>query len=149
MKPIYYSLERNLKVEANLLLASYFAAENPGHIPLNMDWQTYKQLEAVGVLYTYTARDGRDALVGMVMYNVVMHPHHAGHRFAECDIICVNPANRGQGIGRGLMQYAEVNLKALGVSEIVHRHKLNYEVPPLFLTQGYEAVETVYRKKVA
>lgn len=114
-----------------------------------MDWQTYKQLEAVGVLQTYTARDGRDALVGMVMYNVVMHPHHAGHRFAECDILCVNPTNRGQGIGRGLMVYAEKHLKALGVSEIIHRFKLNYTAPPLFPSMGYDAVETVYRKKVA
>lgn len=149
MKPIYYNVERKLKLEFNFLLKTYFAAENPGHIPLEMDWLTYDHLEHIGILHTFTARDGRDNLLGAVMYNVVMHPHHKTHKFAECDIICVNPASRGQGIGRGLMAYAEPKLIALGVNEIIHRHKLNYEVPPLFLTQGYEAVETVYRKKVA
>lgn len=149
MRPVYYSTERKLKLEFNALLKTYFTNENPGHIPLSMDWLVYEHLEYIGALHTYGARDGRDRLIGAVMYTVVMHPHHAGHRVAECDIICVNPENRGQGIGRGLMHYAEPKLKALGVSELVHRHKLSYDVPPLFLSQGYEAVETVYRKKVA
>jgi GNAT superfamily N-acetyltransferase len=149
MRPVYYGTEKRLKLEFNKLLETYFAAENLDHVPLSMDWQLYQTLEDTKALFTFTARDGRDALIGAVMYVVMMHPHHAGHRTANCDIICVNPENRGQGIGRGLMSYAEPRLKALGVSEITHQHKLTYKVPPLFLSQGYEAVETVYRKKVS
>lgn len=147
--PVYFDCERGIKLEMDRLLATYFTDDNPEHIPLLMDWPTYKILEQQGILHTYTARDGRDALVGAVMYNVIMHPHHAMHRVADCDILCVDPKLRGQGIGRKLMAYAEPKLKALGVSEIIHRHKLVYKVPPLFPSQGYEADEIVYRKKVA
>lgn len=149
MRSVYYSEEKRLKLEFDQLLATYFTDENPGHIPLAMDWHTYYHLEDIKGLHTFTARNGRDTLIGAVMYVVMMHPHHMEYKTATCDIICVNPASRGQGIGRGLMMYAEPKLKAAGVNEIIHLHKHNYDVPPLFLTQGYEAVETVYRKKVS
>ena len=114
-----------------------------------MDWELYKTLEKSQILYIYTARSVRDVLVGVVMYNVVMHPHHMGHRVAECDILSVSLQERGQGVGRKLLSYAEDKLKTLGVSEIVHRFKLPYTATPLFISQGYNAIETVYSKKVA
>jgi GNAT superfamily N-acetyltransferase len=146
---LIFSTEKNIVEEFDALLASYFDNENKGHIPLDMDWQLYGTMTEVGMCHTFTARDGRDKLIGVVMYCVYMHPHHRTTKLAMCDIIAVNPEYRKLGIATRLIEYAEEMLKSLGVHEMLHMHKLNYKVTPLFIQQGYEAVETVYRKKVA
>lgn len=139
----------DIKDEFDALVMSYWVAENPNHVTHQLDWNTYHILTQAGICRAFTARSGRDELVGCVFYNVVSHPHHLGYVVAEGDMISVNPKYRGLGIAGRLMEYAQPFLVAAGVKEIVHRYKIKYNKTPLFLSQGYEADETVYRKKVA
>ena len=138
-----------IEEEFEALVDLLWIEENPGRVVHAIDWPVYRALVNLGMCKTFTARNGRDVLVGLAAYVVIMHPHHLGHKVAECDMIKVNAEFRGLGIGRQLISYAEPLLIADGVQEIVHRHKLTSNTKPLFPSLGYEAVETVYRKKVA
>jgi len=148
MQP-YLAVEKKLNDEFDALLATYWNAENPEHEPLDMDWPMYNTLADDDRCFTFTARDGRDNLVGALMYVVTKHPHHKTMTIAACDIICVNPKFRGQGIGSKLIVYAEPKLIALGAKQIVHMHKHIYDTQPLTVPLGYEPIETALRKKVA
>ena len=137
-----------LQPEFDELLASYFDAENEDHVPLQMDWALYKCLESLRRCYAFTTRDGRDNLVACVLYIVGTHTHHKQLTTATCDIICVRPSHRRIGIAARLMEYAQPFLVADGATQIIHQFKHNYKVSPLFISQGFEPIETTYRKKV-
>lgn len=139
----------DIEQEFDALVYSYWFAENPNHVPHLVDWSMYKTLTDAGICHAFTARNGRDELIGCVFYNIVSHPHHLGYIVAEGDMISVHPKVRGLGIAGRLMEYAQPFLVAKGVQEITHRFKVKYNSTPLFISQGYTADETVYRKKVA
>ena len=134
--------------EFDNLLATFHAAENPHQEPMDMDWPVYRELEDGGSILVFTARDGRDKLIGVVMYIVCFHLHHKTSKYGTCDIMCVNPQYRGQGIASGLMEVAENKLKSVGVTKLVHMSKSNYDVVPLFKKKGFLAIETAYIKEV-
>jgi hypothetical protein len=62
-------------------------------IPLNMNFAQYRQLDAAGVLYTLTARDG-DKLVGYLVVTVGAHLNFADTAFSTAILYYLVPEYR-------------------------------------------------------
>ena len=132
------------------LLHDYFKrtdAKN-GVPPLVMNWPLYVELARQGHLVVFTARAPVNKLVGVAMYHVHSHPHHMGHMCAACDILAVDVDQRGKGIGRALVEYAETALRELDVRVMLHMFRTQYDVDPLFPKLGYKLHEQVYMKEI-
>jgi GNAT superfamily N-acetyltransferase len=125
--------------------ASTVAAEDMP--PLDFNWSVYCALEHAGMLKLYTARN-KDDLVGFVLYHVYPHLHHRTYMTAACDTLAVKPEQRGKGIGRALMEYAEPQLKKCDVKSITHQFRTCYTAKPLFPKLGYKLIEYGYLKEL-
>src|SRR5262245_7692603 len=125
--------------ETDRLIKDYFARTNAqkGQPPFDMDWMHYITLEQRGNLMLFTARE-RGELIGMAMYMLSPHPHHAGYAFAICDTLGVNPDYRGRGVGRALVEFAEKHLRAHGMDYMLHGYRSVYGVTPLFEKIGFD-----------
>jgi GNAT superfamily N-acetyltransferase len=115
--------------------------------PLMVNWRAYIELNNQDRVKLYTVRD--KTLRGFVMYMVYPHLHHVDTINAECVALIVHLDERGRGLGRALMQYAEPKLKDLGVRYITHHFRTCYDAQPLFPKLGYKLVEHAYLKDIS
>lgn len=118
-------------------------------IPLDVSWDWYEAAEKLGSLVIYAARDdGR--LVGYALFVWrPSHPHYKNHAWAVLDIIWVDPNMRGQGIGTGLADFFEAELKKLGVSVVQMRSKTKSpELGNMLSARGYRQNELAHTKRL-
>jgi GNAT superfamily N-acetyltransferase len=163
--PITYAREvlHGVEPELETLVRAYYSPTkaHDGIPAYRFNWPVYWTAQAHKALYLATARRGRErwggasgaahytgTLVGWVLYLVTDHPHHKGFRVAECDTLAVSHHERGQGIGRGLVEHAEPALKAMGATRIIHRHRLVYGDNSLFPKLGFRPEEVAYFKDI-
>ena len=133
------------------LLAAHYAEVGfthrgrSGPLPLEIDWDAYRNLASVGILRGYTARlDG--ALIAYAAFVVAAsNLHHKGLKCASLDVLSVVPAHRGL-TGSRLMAYCERQLKAEGVSMMTICVPRQCDWTPLAERWGYEHVETYMQK---
>lgn len=136
-------------------------------IPLDVDVETYLAAEASGVVRCYTARirseppgvpvmvvsrsgqrqcaDGD--LVGYAVYFVRPNPHYVGSIQAAQDVLYLHPSVRG-GTGYKFIAWCDEQLRAEGTQVVLHHVKLAHDFGRLLLRQGYEAIETIYAKRL-
>jgi len=80
-------------------------------IPLDPDWSWYDRAEQLGNLVIYTARQS-NLLVGYALFVVISkHPHYKSIAWATNDILWTHPQVRGGGVGTGLADFFEADLK--------------------------------------
>lgn len=119
-------------------------------IPLEVDASIYHAAEANGALRIYTVRMGDYLgmrLLGYAVYFVRANPHYASSVQAVQDVIYVDPHRRG--IGRALFEFTHQELAAEGVQVVYQHVKLAHNFGPKLLEpMGYEAVETIYAKRL-
>lgn len=115
--------------------------------PLRIRWGVYKELEHASCCKLFTARED-DKLFGFSLYIIQNHLHHEGQCVAHCTIIGVRPEKRRIGIGRLLIEFAEIRLKHCGVTHMVHHHRAIYRVTPLFERMGFRLEELGYVKEL-
>jgi hypothetical protein len=117
-------------------------------IPLEPDLEFYRTASAAGILRVYTARHGHD-LIGYAIYLTRNHPHYKSHRWAVCDIIWIDPDHRNAGIGNGLYDFIERDLRAGGPVVIHTTSKAGHpELGFLLGSRGHALVEMGYSKRI-
>jgi predicted N-acetyltransferase YhbS len=145
---IMFETLRTAESEIDALVKSYFADTNAqdSQPPLQMVWPFYRNLEDKDRLVIVGAREGAE-LVGFVMYAIMDHPHHGGMKFALCDILAVATKHRGRGVGKTLVEAAEVYFRTTDRAEaIIHAFRVIYDTEPLFPKLGFQLIEKQYIK---
>lgn len=130
------------------LILGYYADTNAqdGIPPLRMDWAFYANLEKQDRLVIITAREDEE-LLGFGMYMLVNHPQHGGMLTAIANTLGVATKHRGHGIGRQLVEAAEIYFRsATQVKMMVHGHRMIYKAEPLFPKLGFTLEEQIYIK---
>ena len=118
-------------------------------IPLDPDFKQYKDLHDAGILRLYGARlDGQ--LIGYAIFTVTeRHPHYR-QRWAVNDIIFVHPDHRNFGVGSGLFNCFEADLRSGGPIVIHVAGKTEHpELAMLMHSRGYAHVEFGYSQRFA
>ena len=112
-----------------------------------VNWSVYKAFEEKDMLLLITAEDG-DELAGFAMYVLYIHPHHPYAHLGQCQFLIVQPKYRGKGLGRLLVEHAEIELKRRGCSHMTHNRRMAYDVDPLFPKIGFDKFEETYVKEL-
>jgi GNAT superfamily N-acetyltransferase len=120
-------------------------AVNKDKIKLNPNWEVYAYLETAGSLGIYTARKDKE-LVGYFVVIAEAHIHYKDHIFASNDVVYLAPAYRKGMVGANLIQYAEQDLKKLGVSVLTINTKVHRPFDSLMERMGFSLKERVYSK---
>ncbi len=120
-------------------------AVNKEVIKLNPDWDAYSDLEKVGCLKIFTARE-EDKLIGYFVVIVRNHIHYKDHLFAANDIIYVSPEYRKGMVGAKLIKFAEKCLKEDGVSVLIINTKRHKPFDTLLSWLGFTYTERLYSK---
>ena len=136
-----------VKEEARPLLEKHWEeiALNKDKIKLNPDWDAYANLEDVGILKIFTARD-EGKLVGYFVVFVNRHIHYKDHLFAYNDILFLDADYRKGFTGPKLMKFAEKCLKEDGVTAVVVNTKRHKPFDVLLKWLGYKHIENLYSK---
>jgi GNAT superfamily N-acetyltransferase len=110
-----------------------------------IDLDSYLNLNELGFLVLYVARDEAEEFVGFLP--VIESPClHTGKEKAIAEMVYVNPTHRGQGIAKKLIQYAEKELKDNGSSILYFTLKTEFPHNGLVQSLGYTHVENVYMR---
>ena len=120
-------------------------AVNKDKVLLNPDIQKYIDLNEMGILDVYTARDG-GKLIGYFVTMKSPHLHYQDHVFAMNDIIYVDPAYRKSTVAYRLVKFAEADLKAQGVSVLMINMKVHAPFDRFLEGLGFSNTERVYTK---
>lgn len=115
-------------------------------IPLTPDFAKYTQLEALGRLRVYTARDDDRLLWGYAIYFVGPNMHYQTSLQAVQDVLFMHPGRRG--VGGRLIRFADDELAKDGVQKVFHHVKLAHDFGPLLKRQGYEPIEAIYARRL-
>lgn len=117
-------------------------------IPLEPNYDFYKQADLVGLLRIYTVRQNGD-IIGYSVFCVRPHVHYKNHSWAQNDVIWLHPDHRQQGIAQGLVRFWEDDLRLQGVS-VVHVNAKTQHPALSFLLKscGYNAVEVGFEKRL-
>ena len=114
-------------------------------IKLNPDYDKYQELEDAGILRIATARDG-EALIGYFITMSQPHIHYKDHIYAVNDILYLSEEYRGATVAVGLFQFAEQDLKDLGVDVLIISMKTAKPFDALCEALGHTCVERTYSK---
>jgi GNAT superfamily N-acetyltransferase len=114
-------------------------------IPLNPDYDKYRELDKLGLFHCVTARDEGD-LVGYFISFIAPHIHYSDHKFAVNDIVYIGEAYRSTGVGLDMFSFAEAALKDLGVSVLSIHMKTALPFDNLCKGLGYDYAERNYTK---
>lgn len=129
--------------------------EEVGHyddIPIDMQWDTYRQLQAEGKLRCYTIRGflneefGETVLMGYAFYLVGKHLHYRHTLVASQDILYVRPPYRG--IGKSFIKWCDDQLKNDGVVTVTQHVKPWFDWGHMAEKLGYEKAETIYSRRL-
>jgi len=117
-------------------------------IPLAPDWDAYLQMDEMGVLRAYTARDDENKLVGYAVFFVRKNPHYVSSPpQAVQDIIFIDPEKRGFGVK--FILWTEKQLAAEGVQVVFHHIKTNTpHTIDLFRRLGYSNIDLILGKRL-
>jgi len=140
-------------VEGEALLRAHWeeVALYQDRIALSPDYDQYRKLEVAGKLLICTARDD-GKLIGYGVFFVHRGIHYSQNIFGVNDVFYVSPDYRLKvSAGRtliavALLDYAEQKLKALGVSVVTLRIKVQLDWSGLAERCGYPRVEYVNQK---
>jgi len=120
-------------------------ALNKEHIKLNPDWKSYYELEQVGKLRIFTARN-KGTLVGYFVVIVNSNLHYKDHLFAANDIIYLHKDYRKGFTGIKLIKFAEECLREDGVSVLAINTKVHQPFDVVLERLDFNMVERVYSK---
>lgn len=113
-------------------------------LPLNVDIQSYLELDRLGILHTVTVRnDGH-----IIGYHLSMIRRHLRYDVlgAFTDVYFLSPAYRKRLVGYRMFQFVETSLKAKGVRYLFTGTKLSLDMGRLFERLGWQEVERLYVK---
>ena len=117
-------------------------------LELDVDWDTYRKLDELGVFYAFVLYDGVD-IIGYSFYiRAPHHPHDQSKHFAIQDTFYVVPEYRQQGAGLMLLAMVEDFLRHDGVDLITQAAKPGSGFNKVLQLRGYEHTENMYLKRL-
>lgn len=126
------------------------AANLTGHpdIPLCLNDRAYTAASDAGILRIYTVRDGGE-LVGYAVYQVGTNLHHASTRWATSDVAWIDPARRYFRVAWRLIDFAEQDLRRMGVVVLDAMTKDSHPaMGRLLAARGYEKIGALHQKRL-
>lgn len=118
-------------------------------VPLNPDLTRYRAMHDAGMLHCYVARGASGRVYGYALFIVNRSLHYADSVMAMEDVIFVDPEVRGGVLGKQLIQFSEMQLRALGVEFVTHHQKQAHPALGRLLSHlGYEAFEVNWIKRL-
>ena len=115
-------------------------------IPLDIDFEMYRRLDAeTFTLHVTTARE-RGNLIGYYVNVIRPHPHYKTSLFAFLDAYFILPAYRQGPLGVQLFQAMEREMRKCGVKSLISISKNHHNVLPLFERLGWKAVGITCQK---
>ena len=135
--------------EAGPLLIDHWEniALNKDTIALDPLWDTYRKLEETGSLKIITARQEKK-LVGYAAYVISPSLHYSDQIIADADVFWLDPDYRKGMAGMRLFKHAEKVLKSYGVTRVLNKVKIHFDVGKVFERMGYDPIERVYSKSL-
>ena len=115
---------------------------------LDPDWELYFTASATGKLVIFTARGGRNELIGYAAYAIHQNLHYRKIKTAVQDVLFLHPTRRGVMAGYRLIEFADKHLAELGVIEVMHHVKVKHDFGPMLIRQGYQLAEKVFSKRL-
>jgi len=121
--------------------------EESGHPtePLEIDWDTYFNLEGSGALKLYTCRQ-EDLLVGYFTVLLIRPLTMKNTPTAVLDAVYISKDHRG--IGRRMFQFVEQSLKEEGYNRVLASSSVKNPIDDFLLRMGYTETETKYEKVI-
>lgn len=117
-------------------------------IPLDVNWDHYRECDRKSILQLTTARLTSGKLVGYWITIVSQHPHYQSTIFGLQDSYFLHPSHRHGNVGMGLMLESQKNVKAMGAKSIIGSHKEHLNIGGLFEFAGWKRVGVLYQKWV-
>ena len=149
MSQIKYQQEflDNVKDEALALIKDHFEEVYPArHVyDLDMDWDTYRQLEDMNLLKIFTARDNK-ILVGYLWVIVSPNIHSKGSFVAADDGLFVAKSHRRDYVAINLIKFVEKCLKEDGFKVFHISGTEENPIDSLMNRMGYDKIEIKYQK---
>jgi DNA-binding Lrp family transcriptional regulator len=115
-------------------------------IPLQPDAERYKNLQAAGVLRTFTVRTDTNLVIGYAVYFVHRNLHYSGSLQAVQDVLYIDPTKRG--FGMKFILWCDEQIKAEGVQVVYHHVKASHNFGPMLEKIGYELIDLIYGKRL-
>jgi GNAT superfamily N-acetyltransferase len=126
--------------------------ETGGYADLDydVDWDMYMQMERMGVLYCFVARDDEtDEVVAFSFYfRSPGHPHDKKVGYAIQDTFYVVPEYRKRGVGLTMLSFVEQYLMNEGVGVITQAAKPDSNFDKVLRAKGYEHTENMFLKRL-
>ena len=116
-------------------------------IPLEPNYEVYKNIEDIGILKVVTCRNDKE-LIGYILFIVTPHLHYKSCITAVEDIYFVKKDYRRGRTGIKLFQFAEKYLKEQGVHRVIFGTKVHLDNSKLFEYLGYTFFEKLYTKMI-
>lgn len=115
------------------------------HIALEPNLPRYHQIENLGHLYLFTARED-DELVGYATFITGGHVHYSSSRHAQSDLLFLIPTRRGYAMS--FILFCDEQMKADGIDAVTHSVSSKKDFSPVLKRLGYEATETIYTRRL-
>jgi len=128
-----------------LLVEHYKEVYQFKDIPLKPDFIKYKQIEEVGLIRTFTARDNGE-LIGYAIFVVHNHLHHKSSLQAIQDLLFIKKDKRG--FGKDFIAWCDEQLKLEGVQVVMHHVKIEHDFGSLLERNDYKMIERVYARRL-
>lgn len=127
--------------------------DETGHeclMDLDIDWDVYKSLDEMGLLYVFIAYEAELHLIaGFLFYmKVLAHPHDRKLSFAMQDTFYVEPYHRKKGVCDDLLSFAENYLRSDGVGLVSQAAVPGTGFNKVLVAKGYEHAENTYLKRL-
>lgn len=142
-----YAVERfteDVIDELKRLVTAHWEEVGPFQFEFIIDWDKYRSFDAIDAVVLITARVDKD-MVGYAIYLVDTHTHFATTVFAAQDALYIAPEHRGNGAGKGLLDFSEESL-ASGCDAIIQGVLPTLDFSDLLVAQGYKPMENLYVK---
>lgn len=117
---------------------------------LDPDWDTYRRLEASGVMLCLAAFEGLEAntLVGYAVTFVHQHLHYRGLTYAQNDVLFVTARHRKGSVGLSLIEETAKAARARGARLLVWHAKEGTKLDALLPRLGYGVQDVIYSKEI-
>ena len=134
---------------APVIVRNWHESGGYADLELDMNWEMYDELEAIGVLNIFVARTAEGVIAGYLFYITSPgHPHDRKVHFAMQDAIYVERWARKRGAAIKLLEFAEKFLSDQGVGVITQSAKPGSSFNKVLECKGYEHTENMFVKRI-
>lgn len=131
-----------------LLVDHYNEIAHYKDIELAPDVEMYLKAQEHNKIRVYTVRDDEGKLKGYNIFFLGINMHYKKSLQAKQDIVFLDKAFRGQGIGLKFFVWCDEQLKAEGVDVVYHHLKAAHNFGPMLEKIGYELQDLIYSKRL-